>query len=105
MKSVFPIGVIIFAQNSDQRSTQVIQVDRPGIEGELNLTFGSCFGSNGAETNIFENIAGSDVFMWLGDSAYFGPNGPLEDQTPATVEEIEREFSHTKNNIGYQKML
>ena len=78
------------------------------VSDELKLTFGSCYGLKGAESDIFESVVGADVFMWLGDSAYFGPIVevpllmPFYDVPDA---EVQKEFAHTKLNPSYQKML
>lgn len=48
------------------------------------------------------------MFMWLGDSAYFGPIVELPLLSPfydVTDAEVKREFEHTKQNPSYQRLL
>ena len=96
----------LLARLSLQRQTQYLQID--SSTDELNLTFGSCYGLFNAESNIFENIVGADVFVWLGDAAYFGAIAEVPVISPfyeAPEKEIVRQYAHTKMNPSYQKLL
>jgi hypothetical protein len=62
---VLMIGVVTSSDFPDRHS-QEINLQGPS----LNLTFGSCYGKTGYESSIFDPIAGSDVFVWLGDASY-----------------------------------
>ena len=76
-----------------------------GEKTSLKVSFGSCYGKPGFESNIFSTIAEGkpDLFVWLGDAAYVEED-PSSWYTSISPEHIQKRFHQTKLAEGYDKL-